>query len=89
MIFSIIGFLLLLFGGILIGRYFLYIYKSTEIYALPQEQMNRLKICDGCDRVSLAGTMARRCRECGCFIAAKARLLNQECPLGKWDEVQN
>lgn len=89
MIFNILGIILLLFGGAVIGRYFLYIYQSTEIYALPEEQMKRLKICDDCDRVSLPGSMARRCRECGCFIAAKARFLNQECPLGKWNEVQN
>ena len=24
------------------------------------------------------------CRECGCALAAKRRLLTEDCPLGKW-----
>ena len=77
---------MLIFGGIIIGRYFLYISQSSDILITPKEQVKRLMICDECDRVSLPGTMVRRCNECGCFISAKARFYNQECPLGKWDE---
>lgn len=86
MIFYIIGTLILIFGVIVIGRYFIYISKSDEILATPEEQVDRLMICDECDKVSLSGTLVRRCNECGCFISAKARFKHQECPLGKWDE---
>lgn len=41
----------------------------------------RLKICDGCDKYI---QLTKQCRECGCIMPLKTRLVNASCPLGKW-----
>jgi len=46
----------------------------------------RLLQCKNCDSRSGDGRLMR-CKECGCFLEAKARLVGQTCPLGKWQEV--
>lgn len=53
---------------------------------LSREQIaqQRLAICRACDYVYPA-TM--QCHVCGCFLHAKARLLNQHCPLGTTPET--
>ena len=89
MIFFIIGTIILLFGSVIIWRYFLYLFKKTEIIASPKQQLSRLETCDRCEMLSISMTVARRCSECGCFIDVKARLQNQNCPLGKWSKIAN
>ncbi len=39
----------------------------------------RLAVCKACDKLKDG-----RCEGCGCFVASKAALLSQVCPLGKW-----
>lgn len=41
----------------------------------------RLKICRDCERLFKP---TQTCRECGCFMVVKTRLINARCPLGKW-----
>lgn len=41
----------------------------------------RLAECEGCPALRRP---IMQCRECGCFVQAKARLKNASCPLGKW-----
>jgi hypothetical protein len=53
---------------------------NTE-YATKEEADKRYSICDFCPEfISLTKT----CKKCGCFMAAKTRLKNATCPLGKW-----
>lgn len=40
----------------------------------------RLAICGGCDQFADG-----RCRVCGCWLLAKARMTTEDCPLGKWN----
>lgn len=40
----------------------------------------RLAICDSCSKK----TKTNRCSECGCYLPAKTRSLNSNCPLNKW-----
>lgn len=48
---------------------------ETEIF----EQ--RFEICKACPKlIQITG----QCKECGCFMKAKAKLPNAVCPLGKW-----
>jgi hypothetical protein len=47
-------------------------------------QKERMSICLQCPRLIKA---TRQCKECGCFMDAKTRLLEAECPLLKWDRV--
>jgi len=39
----------------------------------------RLDICKTCPLFE-----NNRCRKCGCFLQAKARIKNEKCPEGKW-----
>lgn len=41
----------------------------------------RMDICVQCDRLI---TLTKQCRECGCFMNMKTKLLGAKCPLGKW-----
>jgi hypothetical protein len=41
----------------------------------------RMNECRACDRLIQSTTT---CRECGCFMVAKTKLKEAECPLGKW-----
>lgn len=39
----------------------------------------RLRTCSACQHHT-----GLRCRLCGCFTSAKARMAHEECPIGKW-----
>lgn len=41
----------------------------------------RINICKECPRLIQS---TKQCKECGCFMTAKARLDHSSCPLGKW-----
>jgi hypothetical protein len=43
--------------------------------------IERIKVCEACE---FFGCTARQCKVCWCFIDAKARILESECPAGKW-----
>ena len=44
----------------------------------------RLAICKACPKLLMTG----QCSECGCFMAAKVKLPNAECPLHKWGQMR-
>ncbi len=41
----------------------------------------RMLICMRCDQYS---KLNKTCRVCGCFMPAKVRLKNRNCPVQKW-----
>lgn len=41
----------------------------------------RMKICNSCPRLVQA---TKQCKECGCFMNLKTKLLAAVCPLDKW-----
>lgn len=41
----------------------------------------RLDVCKSCPQL-IRSTM--QCKECGCFMHLKTRLIGAECPLAKW-----
>ena len=49
--------------------------------ALKRRVAERMSICRECDQY-LEGT--KRCRDCGCFLPAKAAVISLHCPIGKW-----
>lgn len=55
------------------------LFVSDEIYN------ERTKICSECDRFD---PEQNRCKECGCFIPAKAKMILDSCPLEKWKADQ-
>jgi hypothetical protein len=59
-----------------------FVNPNTE-YVSEQASEERLSICKSCPRFISATT---QCMECGCFMAAKTKLSNAECPLHKWNK---
>lgn len=45
----------------------------------PDVQRRRIEVCATCEHHT-----GLRCKICGCFTAAKSRLLHESCPIGKW-----
>lgn len=42
---------------------------------------DRFSICKQCPELI---NLTKQCKKCGCFMAAKTKLPNATCPLGKW-----
>lgn len=51
------------------------------ITRLTEQWKARVKTCHECPHLS-AATM--QCKECGCFVHAKAAVPGLHCPLEKW-----
>ena len=47
----------------------------------PEQAEERYSICKSCSEFN---PTLYNCKQCGCFMLVKVRLLNSECPLGKW-----
>jgi len=58
--------------------------KNVEKVA-ENVQKERMSTCLQCPRLIKA---TRQCKECGCFMDAKTRLFDAECPLGKWSQIK-
>lgn len=41
----------------------------------------RMGVCTQCEYMA---RLSRQCRLCGCFLDAKVKLLEAECPMQKW-----
>lgn len=50
---------------------------SQETYAA------RMALCRACEHLEKVAIF-EICGKCGCFMPAKARLSDAECPIGKW-----
>jgi hypothetical protein len=53
------------------------------IVPLSSEELaaERQKVCDGCEHHA---HLANQCRLCWCFMDLKTKILEAECPAGKW-----
>jgi hypothetical protein len=57
-------------------------YVGSGMKTVPAEvHGERLRVCRACEHHT-----GLRCRVCGCFTEVKARMLHEECPLGKWPD---
>lgn len=45
---------------------------------------SRMQVCKSCDSFY---TLTQQCKECWCFMPAKSRIIQQQCPLSKWQQV--
>lgn len=57
-----------------------YAAATGQVKAEPQVAGARIELCKQCRHLE-NGT---RCTICGCFIATKAGLVAEKCPLKKW-----
>ena len=60
-----------------------YIQKNYEkaLVVTDEEYKERIMICRDCDKFR---EVQNECAECGCYLPAKARIVLDSCPLGKW-----
>jgi hypothetical protein len=42
---------------------------------------SRYDICKACPELT---QLTKQCKKCGCFMAAKTKIENATCPIGKW-----
>lgn len=51
-----------------------------------KESSRRIDICNKCEHLNVKGLRMFRnmCNKCGCFMPAKVKLQNSNCPEGKW-----
>lgn len=55
--------------------------KGKSIFCESAVISNRMQICNSCPHF-IKGTS--QCKKCGCFMSAKTRLKQAQCPIGKW-----
>lgn len=53
---------------------------GTE-YVSDQISGQRYSLCLECPELIKA---TKQCKQCGCFMALKTKMLHSTCPLGKW-----
>lgn len=56
-----------------------FINPQTE-YISEEEKNKRYSICESCPELMIT----KQCKQCGCFMPAKTKLLYAVCPLQKW-----
>lgn len=65
-------------------------FPAEEAKKYLQELENRrLAICKECEFGEKEITLTSRCKDCGCFLKAKARCTDCGCPQAKWLAVAN
>jgi len=57
--------------------------RGQPLRVSSDEARRRLAICASCSSYRASD---KTCAECGCYIAAKARLASEQCPTSKWNE---
>lgn len=56
----------------------------NENECTPQEQMERLSVCKGCENFAVNEDSTTECSACECSISLLITFADQRCPLGKW-----
>jgi len=62
------------------SRHFV-LYRDTAV--TPQVRDERLDHCRRC-----AHFQGGMCKVCGCYLAAKAALASESCPIGRWQQAK-
>jgi hypothetical protein len=56
---------------------------STEVPLTTKQEVarHRIQICGKCPELR---PKVHQCKQCGCIMPLKVRMMGQRCPLGKW-----
>jgi len=54
---------------------------DKENYTTDDVANRRYGICEQCPSLI---KLTKQCKECGCFMKLKTKLIHATCPLGKW-----
>ena len=60
--------------------------NSTVLSVSDEVYRERMTICKSCDKYD---EFDNRCRQCGCFLPPKAKMILDSCPLDKWKSDTN
>jgi hypothetical protein len=52
-----------------------------KIFATKEISEKRFFECKKCEHLKIGF-----CKQCGCLMAAKTKILSAQCPLGKWQD---
>lgn len=55
--------------------------NPNTVWATEEVSKQRFDLCNSCPELI---KLTKQCKQCGCFMAAKTKLDNATCPLGKW-----
>jgi hypothetical protein len=55
--------------------------NPNTVWATEDVAKERFDLCNSCPELI---KLTKQCKQCGCFMAAKTKLDNATCPLGKW-----
>ncbi len=60
---------------------------TGKLIASLDVRKGRMAACTECPHFLMPdGALGARCAVCGCFLQAKAALITEDCPEGKWPE---
>ena len=60
---------------------------TGKLIASLDVRKGRMAACTECPHFLMPdGALGARCAVCGCFLQAKAALITENCPKGKWPE---
>jgi len=60
---------------------------TGKLIASLDVRKGRMAACTECTHFLMPdGALGARCAVCGCFLQAKAALITEDCPKGKWPE---
>lgn len=54
---------------------------NSENYTSEQTSSSRYEICLACPELI---DLTKQCKQCGCVMPMKTKLINAACPLSKW-----
>jgi hypothetical protein len=60
------------------------LFNKNKERATKEIQQERMAVCKACPFLLFTG----QCSKCGCFMEAKTRLADAECPEDKWHAVE-
>jgi hypothetical protein len=60
--------------------------QNGILFVTDEVYKERMTICKGCDKYD---ELENRCKECGCYVPGKAKIILDSCPLDKWKSDQS
>jgi peptide deformylase len=55
--------------------------NPNTVYVSDEKANERYEICLSCPELI---NITKQCKQCGCFMAVKTKLLEAVCPINKW-----
>jgi len=55
--------------------------QSKMLFVSDEVYKHRITTCKNCDKYD---ELENRCKECGCYVPVKAKIILDSCPLEKW-----